>query len=293
MIGLILFLSVSGIALAEPSDEPAVPKILFIAGPCNHPPGTHEAIAGARLMKYCVEHPANCSAAVAEVRSDWPEDRAELKDVSTVVFIGDIFPPERMSDPTKIKSQLAEMMNRGCGIVCIHYATGLRKAHVAENGDHPLLEWLGGYFAAGDCPHHRSTTKVLTATIEPEATDHPLLRGWKRFTFRDEPYWNNYFGKDGLARNVTAIAFSMLPPEAPKKETIAWVIQRPDGGRGVAVVLPHFYRNWQNDDLRTLIMNGIFWSARAEIPPEGIQTTLPELATFNPDGVDPRPRSKR
>ena len=242
-------------------------------------------------MKYCVENPANCKPAIAQVRNTWPENEEELKDISTVVFIGDLFPPEQMDEPEKIKAQLAQMMARGCGIVCIHYATGLRKQHVTEDGDHPLLEWLGGYFASG-CPHHRSTTKVLTATIAPESGNHPVLRGWQEFTFHDEPYWNNYFGTDGLAKNVTSLAFSMLPPESPQKETVAWAIERPDGGRGVGIVLPHFYRNWKDGNLRTLIVNGIFWSAKSRVPDEGVKTKLPDLATFKPDAVEQKPPAK-
>ena len=101
-------------------------------------------------------------------------------------------------------------------MVCIHYATGLRKQHVAEDGDHPLLGWLGGYFSSG-CPHHKSVARVVTATVEPDPGDHPILRGWRKFTFEDEPYWDNYFGKNGPAENVTSLAFAMVPPEAPKK----------------------------------------------------------------------------
>lgn len=48
----------------------------------------------------------------------------------------------------------------------------------------------------------------------------PVLRGWRAFRFDDEPYWNNYFGKDGPAKNVTPLVSTMLPPGAPKKETV-------------------------------------------------------------------------
>jgi len=64
-----------------------------------------------------------------------------------------------------------------------------------------------------------------------------------RRTIDDEPYYNNYFGVHGMAPNVTALATSMLPPEAPKEEVVAWAIQRADGGRGMGIVMPHFYKN--------------------------------------------------
>jgi hypothetical protein len=222
----------------------------------------------------------------------WPEDKGILEDARTIVFIGDIFPPERMQDPAQVKAELATLMDRGCGLVCIHYATGLRAEHVAEDGDHPLLHWLGGYFATG-CKHHRSVARVCTATIVPVEGDHPVLRGWKEFTFDDEPYWNNYFGPNGPAKNVTPLAASMLPQDNPKQEIIAWAVERPDGGRGVGIVLPHYFRSWKVDDLRMLVLNSIVFSAGVEIPPGGVQSSLPDLASFQPGSVEPKPRPKR
>ncbi len=271
--------------------EASKAEILIVAGPCEHPPGTHEAAAGARLLKYCVEHAANVEQVRAEVYYAWPEDKSVLDHARTIVFIGDRFPPERMDQPDKIKAELATMMDRGCGIVCIHYATGLQAQHVAEDGDHPLLRWMGGYFATG-CRHHRSIARVLTATIVPEKGDHPVLRGWQEFTFDDEPYWNNYFGKDGPAKNVVPLAFSMLPPDQPQKEIVAWGVARPDDGRGVGIVLPHYFRNWGVDDMRTLALNAVFWTAKLDVPAEGVKSSLPDLSTFKPDSVDPRPRPK-
>ena len=138
----------------------------------------------------------------------WP-GKDVVDAAATVVFIGDLFPPETMPEPERIKAELAGAMDRGCGLVCVHYATGLRQQHVLEDGAHPLLQWLGGYFASG-CPHHRSVARVCPATLTPAETDHPVLRGWKEFHFDDEPYWNNYFGKDGPAKNVTSLVTTML-----------------------------------------------------------------------------------
>lgn len=266
-------------------------KIAIVAGPCQHPPGTHEAAAGARLLKHCLESAANLEPVRAEVFTAWPEDAAALEDAATIVFIGDVFPPERMDRPAEIKAQLAKLMDRGCGIVCIHYATGLRAEHVPEDGSHPLLGWLGGYYASG-CPHHHSVARVCTATIVPAEGEHPVLRGWREFTFDDEPYWNIYFGPDGPAENVTLLATSMLPADSPKKETVAWAVQRSDGGRGVGIVLPHYFRSWRVDDLRTLVLNGIAWTAKLDVAADGVRTTLPDLAGFEPGSVEPRPRPK-
>jgi len=192
------------------------------------------------------------------------------------------------------------MMQRGCGIVCLHYAVGLLGEDVKPDGEHPLLHWLGGYFAHQSCAHFHSVARIFpAATIVPAAPAHPILRGWREFTVNDEPYINNYFGPNNNqpAANVTVLATSQLPPEAPKREAVAWCVERADGGRGFGIVMPHFYKNWRNEDLRRFILNGIVWSAKLEVPPGGVKTAPPELEQFKPASVEyvpppPKPKAK-
>jgi type 1 glutamine amidotransferase len=266
--------------------------VLIVVGPSTHPPGTHEVAAGGRLLKHCLEALEKPEQLKAEVVTEWPADGDKVfADVASVVFIGDMFPPEVMPNRDTIMKHLGAMMKRGCGLVCIHYATGLEAKHVTKEGDHPLLHWMGGYFATR-CTHHKSVARVFKeATIEPTRADHPVLRGWKTFTLHDEPYINNYFGADGPDKTVTALATAQLPPEKPNRETVAWAVSRPDGGRGVGVVMPHFYRNWQLDDLRTLILNALVWTAKRDVPRDGVRIKLPDLATFKPAAVEP-PKKK-
>jgi type 1 glutamine amidotransferase len=268
-------------------------RVLIIVGPSNHAPGSHEVAAGGRLMKHCVENMTNLPGVKADVVEAWPE-KALRDAASTVVFIGDTFPANRLPNAAQNLADLDAMMKRGCGIVCVHYATGLLGKDVTAEGDHPLLRWLGGYFANRSCPHHESFAKVFpAATITPAAPAHPIARGWREFTLRDEPYYNNFFGRGNvMAPNVTALATSMLPPDAPKRETVAWCVERDDGGRGFGIVMPHFYKNWRVEDLRRFILNGIVWSAKLDVPEGGVRTTLPDLATFQPASVEYVPPPK-
>jgi type 1 glutamine amidotransferase len=270
----------------------ATAEILIIVGPSNHPPGSHEVAAGGRLIKHCLENSSNVPGLKAQVFYEWPKDQAVLDAAATVVFIGDTFPPARLPDSAAIMAKLGKMMERGCGIVCLHYATGLRAEDVAEDVKHPLLDWMGGYFATRG-KHHQSIARIYpAATITPAAPGHPVSRGWKEFTLNDEPYINNYFGPDSnrMAAKATALAVSMLPPEAPKREVVAWCAERKDGGRGFGIVMPHFYKNWQLDDLRKFILNGVVWTAKLDVPKDGVQTKAPDLGTFNPASVEPKPR---
>jgi type 1 glutamine amidotransferase len=283
-------IGLASVLLAFASAGPRA-RVLIIVGPTNHPPGTHEIAASGRLLKYCTEHMAGLPGVQADVLYAWPLDEATRDGASTVILLGDTFPAMRLPGAQRNLAQLGAMMARGCGIVCVHYSTGLRADDVADDGDHPLLHWTGGYFAT-KCKHHQSVAKVFpAATISPAASAHPVSRGWREFTLNDEPYYNNYFGRDRnrLMPGVTALATSMLPPESPQREIVAWSIERRDGGRGFGIVMPHFYRNWKNEDLRRFILNGVAWTAKLEVPLGGVGSTLPDLATFAPGSVEPQP----
>jgi type 1 glutamine amidotransferase len=271
-------------------------RILIVVGPSNHPPGTHEVALGGRLMKHCLENMGNLPGVKVDLFEEWPKDKAVREAASTVVFIGDTFPPNRLPNAEQNLAELGEMMQRGCGIVCVHSATGLKGEDVKPDGDHPLLRWMGGYFAHRSCPHHESIAKIFPeAIITPAAPKHPVWRGCREFTLHDEPYIRNYFGGAGNkpAANVTVLATSMLPPDAPKQEPVSWCVERADGGRGFAVVMPHFYRNWKLEDLRRYILNGIVWTAKLEVPADGVKTAPPDLSLFAPSAIEPPPRPKQ
>jgi type 1 glutamine amidotransferase len=269
--------------------------ILIVVGPSNHPPGSHEVAAGGRVLKHLLEHTNNVDDLIIDLVNEWPN--ATLREqASTVVFIGDTFPANRFPDPQQNLGDLSKMMDRGCGIVCIHYATGLLGQDVTKDGDHPLLRWMGGYFANRSCPHHESFARIYQeATITPSAPEHPIARGWKPFTLHDEPYTNNYFGPNDNqpAPNVTILATSMLPPQAPKEEAVAWCVERQEGGRGFGIVMPHFYKNWKQDDLRKFILNAIIWTAKRKVPQQGVETSLEDLKQFDPAAVEFVPRKKK
>jgi hypothetical protein len=152
-------------------------RVLIVVGPSNHPPGTHEVTAGGRLLKYCLENMANLPGVKVDLFNEWPKDQAVRAAADTIVFIGDTFPPNRLPNAEQNLAELEEMMQRGCGIVCVHYATGLLGEDVKPDGAHPLLRWMGGYFAHRSCAHHESFAKIFPeATISPAAPQHPVWR---------------------------------------------------------------------------------------------------------------------
>jgi len=270
-------------------------KALIVVGPSKHPPGSHEVRAGGRLVEYCLENNESGIAVQADVIYAWDQIPQNIDAYDTFVFLGDNFPGERLPESDRAMSQLAEAMKRGRGIVCLHFGVGLLDEDVARDGDHPLLHWMGGYFATR-CQHHQSKAKIFEAArIEAADPSHPIANGWDTMVLHDEPYTHIYFGPDDnqMLPGAFAVATSMLPPEDPKEEIIAWGIERANTGRGIGITLPHFYKNWQNDDLRVFILNSIVWTAKRDVPPNGVKTTLPDLETFEPESVEFIPRKRK
>jgi hypothetical protein len=76
-------------------------------------------------------------------------------------------------------------------------------------------------------------------------------------------------------------------------EHVAWAYERPGGGRGFGFTGGHWQWNWAHDDVRKIVLNGIAWTAKIEIPEQGLATRTPtfdQLAAHQdyekPEGFD-------
>jgi type 1 glutamine amidotransferase len=126
------------------------------------------------------------------------------------------------------------------------------------------------------------------------AKDHPITRGVKPFDINDEWYYHMRFRPN--MEGVTAI-LSAVPPDSTRQgkddahggnpavradvgknvpEILCWAAERPDGGRGYGFTGGHYHRNWANDDYRKLMLNSILWTAKAEVPAEGVNSNVSE-----------------
>ena len=60
-----------------------------------------------------------------------------------------------------------------------------------------------------------------------------------------------------------------------EEQTVCWVIDRPDGGRGFGFTGAHFHNNWANDNFRKTVLNGITWISHVEVPEGGVPSATP------------------
>jgi type 1 glutamine amidotransferase len=192
---------------------------------------------------------------------------------------------------------LDSLMKKGVGLACIHYAT----EPTMPKGEKEFLEWIGGAFEI-----NWSVNPTWDGDFK-ELPRHPITRGVKPFMIHDEWYFHLRF-RDGM-KEVTPI-LSSVPPESTMKradgshegnpavreavkrgeaQTVAWACERADGGRGFGFTGAHFHKNWGDDNFRRLVLNAILWTAKVEVPNNGVQSQVTdEKLKENLDPKGPR-----
>ena len=67
---------------------------------------------------------------------------------------------------------------------------------------------------------------------------------------------------------------------------LAWAVERPDGGRGFGFTGAHTHKNWGDPNFRKLVLNAILWTAKLDVPSEGVESHVTER------GAEAEPRSQ-
>ena len=57
---------------------------------------------------------------------------------------------------------------------------------------------------------------------------------------------------------------------------VAWARERKDGGRGFGFTGAHFHKNWGDDNFRKVVLNAILWTAKVQVPRDGVQSQVSE-----------------
>ncbi|HEV2968778.1 MAG TPA: family 16 glycoside hydrolase [Pirellulales bacterium] len=256
-------------------------KVVMVAGKPSHGPGEHEFNAGTLLLKKCLDENAPQVLAAAYLNG-WPDDPTAFDNADAIMLYMD----GGEKHPVVARNRLAEidrLTKRGVGVICAHYAVEVPK----EKGGPEFERWIGGYFETFWSIN--PTWYMTSATL---AKDHPITRGVKPFDIKDEWYYHMRFRPN--MEGVTAI-LSAVPPDETRKgrddahggnpavradigknvpEILCWAAERPDGGRGYGFTGGHYHLNWGNDDYRKLMLNAILWTAKAEVPADGVKSTV-------------------
>ena len=244
-------------------------KIVLVAGTPSHGRGDHEFNAGVQLLKQCLDKVPGirCEAYL----NGWPKDPQVLDDADAVMLYMDGGSGHPLIRDANL-AQMRALVARGVGLVCVHYAVEVPK----DRGGPELLDWIGGYYETGF-----STNPHWVAQIK-ELPEHPITRGVKPFSARDEWYFSIRFRPEmqGVIPIVKAtppdgVRGTPAAKEHPgREEVLAWAVERPDGGRGFGFTGGHFHINWGDDYFRKLILNALVWAAHGEVPADGVPSTV-------------------
>jgi len=257
---------VGGTPGAEPKAGSPARKIVFFGGAKTHPPGAHEHLEGAKLLKRCIDTAAKVPRLQTSIHLDsWPQDPAELEGVATIVLTWEGWDRHLVSSRHAERvRKLDQLMRHGVGLVCLHAATA-----VEDDVEKYFLDWLGGN-KKPKYSEHWMTQRLEVALAAPA---HPICRGVRPMRFPAEEFYSRIFFRPDDPR-VTPILTAMLPPDRPAPQIVGWTCERASGGRGFACTGPHFHASFANDDFRRLVLNAILWTARIEVPQGGVQSTL-------------------
>lgn len=263
-------------------------KIVFIAGNKSHPSGQHEFNAGAEILARAINEQSGLPVHVDVVHNGWPEDETIFDGAAAVIIYSD----GNASHPVNgHEKKMQEMIDAGVGLMCMHYGVEVPPGEQGEL----FKKWIGGHYEGGfSCNPH------WTAPVELDK-EHPIANGVPNFSANDEWYYNIRFANPKTARDIiTSVPtrerinrYIHWTPDGEKglgkKQTLMWAVERPDGGRGIGFTGGHWHRNWAIDDFRKSVLNAILWTAKADIPEDGV-SSLPVTEEQLNENLDPKPK---
>jgi len=302
--GLILLSAAVHPCLAQ-SDAPK--KLVLIAGKPSHPPRMHEFNAAVQLLAKCLRDFPGVKTEV--VLNGWPKDEAIFNGASAVVFYMDGGAKHEVVQEGQRRLNLVDgLTKKGVGVGCMHYGVEV----VTDQAGEQFKRWIGGHY------EHMFSCNPIWEPQFANLPEHPITRGVKPFTAKDEWYFNMRFvggGAGNQPQEVAGTKFTPILVAAPsdavrngpyvyppgpyphvqadkgRAECMLWAVERPDGGRGFGFTGGHFHDNWASDDFRKTILNALVWVTKAEVPAGGVtsKVTTDDLNA----NLDPKPQPKK
>ncbi|HEY5971157.1 MAG TPA: ThuA domain-containing protein [Pseudoxanthomonas sp.] len=250
-------------------------KIVLVGGAPSEGPARHAYPDGVRLLEsFLRAAPEARGAEIVTFADGWPQDPAAFDGASTLVLYFDGLDKHPLLDAGH-RRQFEELMRRGVGLVALHQASTVP----ADDAGIGLQRWLGGArFGTFD----RSTETVAVQVADPS---HPLSRGVRDFSYRDEFYPTLRFAKAGVTPILTGTLYvqyrdgDSVVEDLPEKTTLAWAFERAQGGRSFGFTGAHYLAALDQPMLRRTLLNAILWTAHIEVPRAGAALSSPDAAT--------------
>ena len=280
-------------------------RIVLVAGKPSHPPGMHEFRAGCLLLQKALASVPGITVQVYD--GGWPakevdgarvDDSAALDNADAVLIYsdGERGHPAFQGDRANVLDALAV---KGVGLGFAHYAVDVAPGLPGES----MQRWIGGFY------ERNFSVNPMWKPAFDKFPSHPVTRGVGPFATHDEWYFNMRWTADPAAKaKITPLLVSTpsdevrkgpyVSPRGPydhiiaesgRAETMMWVYERPDGGRSFGFTGGHTHANWGDVNQRRIMLNGLLWLAKVEVPANGVVDTITEAdLTMNLDEKPPR-----
>ncbi|EMI20997.1 putative secreted protein [Rhodopirellula maiorica SM1] len=274
----------TGIASAETT------KLVLVAGKPSHPPRMHEFNAGVQLLAKSLSSVEDLETEF--VLNGWPEDESVFDNADAVVFYMDGGGRhEVVKEEGRRLKLIDKWVKNGVGVGFMHFGVEV----VADQAGEEFKDWIGGHY------EHMFSCNPFWEPKFVTLPDHPITRGVKPFQIKDEWYFNMRFAGDiagNEAAEVDGVKFQPILVAVPsddvrdgpyvyprgpyehiqanqgRAEAMMWVVNRDDGGRGLGFTGGHFHDNWGNDDFRKVVLNGLLWLGKHEVPEGGVESAV-------------------
>lgn len=275
----------SAVPLEVDATDPALAKIVLLAGAPSNKSGQHEYFAGcALLMKWLKATPGVWP---VMARDGWPKNEKIFEKARAVVYFGDGGGKQPFLDADRWQV-LKRTMAGDTGLVLLHQAVDFPLGPQTDQ----VKSWLGGVFLKDiGCRGHWDMEFN-------EFAKHPVLGGVSGFAAPlDGWLYNLHFAPD-----IVPLLSGTVPDKsrstadakqhAGRPEVVAWGYQRPGGGRSFAFTGCDLHRNWGVEGQRRLVTNGVLWSAGVEVPAGGAPVPMAGGALATNLDAKPAPQPK-
>jgi type 1 glutamine amidotransferase len=253
-------------------------KIVLVAGRPSHGPGAHEFNAGSMLLAKCLNQVPGIKATVE--KGGWPADEKAFEGADAVLFYMDGGAGHPVAKPEHLKV-VKDLAAKGVGIGFAHYAVEV----VAGEPGQAWQDLIGGYY------EHQYSVNPMWSPEYKTFPAHPVTRGVKPFSVRDEWYFNMRFRPEmkGITPILVATPSDQVRkgpyvyPAGPydhivkasgREEAMMWVVENASGQRGFGFTGGHVHNNWGDENFRKVVLNGLLWLAHAEVPKDGVSSTV-------------------
>jgi hypothetical protein len=241
---LILTLAINLTATAEEPDRKRL--LLLVQGPDGHPAGTHEYIAGMEIIAKTLQDRADLETITVHADEPWSDGPKQLAAADgAVLYLAE--GAKWLQVNAERQEAFEQLAARGGALSCLHWAMGTRDAQYID----AFVRLFGACHGGPD-----RKFQVLETTLTPASEGFAAKQ--LPFVIDDEFYYSLKFAKNSP---VTPLWQAMIDGHS---ETVAWTWQRPDGGRSFGFSGAHFHHNWERDEYRTLVRDGILWSMSLE-----------------------------